>query len=215
MNDEALSLCWICEQRPAATAAATSEALAFKRVICDQCNHVLTQPYDEAWLALSRYLHTHWREITERGSFDLSKAFAGDAAKQSLMVHLYFVKTMGCKLKEEGVNVDLKSFSSALLRCVPHPDVTLLIADSSVRPGRMLSYQSDVSVLRSGDEVYSALWMHLAHPVGVKICFIKGGAPVLPPKGSPWHPTRQKKIVKISPYKGDTEPEVSRRDLRI
>jgi hypothetical protein len=51
--------------------------------------------------------------------------------------------------------------------------------------------------------------------VAVKICYLKGGAPVREPAGFPWHPTRQRKIVKLSPYKGDIEPQVARRDLRI
>jgi hypothetical protein len=35
-----------------------------------------------------------------------------------------------------------------------------------------------ISVLRDGDEVYSAVWMNLVHPVGIKICYLKAGAPV-------------------------------------
>ncbi len=45
----------------------------------------------------------------------------------------------------------------------PHPQVTLLVASSLVPAGRMLSYESDVSVLRNGDEVHSAVWMNLVH----------------------------------------------------
>jgi len=63
--------------------------------------------------------------------------------------------------------------------------------------------------------VYSAVWTHLVHPVAVKVCYLKHGAPVLAPPGAPWHPLRQRKIVKLSPYKGDAEPQVARRDLRI
>jgi hypothetical protein len=55
----------------------------------------------------------------------------------------------------------------------------------------------------------------LVHPVGIKICYLKAGAPVREPPGFPWHPTRQRKLVKLSPYKGDTEPLVARRDLTI
>jgi hypothetical protein len=77
-----------------------------------------------------------------------------------------------------------------------HPEVTLLVTSSLVPAGQLLSYESDVSVLRNGDEVYSAVWMNLVHPVGIKICYLKAGAPVREPPGFPWHPTRQRKLVK-------------------
>jgi hypothetical protein len=160
-------------------------------------------------------LHAHWREITARGSFDLSKVFGAETAQQAVRVQLYFVKLLGCKLLEDAIRVDLGSFSKALLAGTAHPEVTLLVTSALVPAGRMLSYESEVSVLRDGDEVHSAVWMNLVHPVGIKICYLKTGAPVREPPGFPWHPTRQKKIVKLSPYKGDTEPLVARRDLRI
>lgn len=70
-------------------------------------------------------------------------------------------------------------------------------------------------MLRHGEEVYSALWMYLVYPVAIKLCYLKEGAPVRAPDGFPWHPARQRKLIKISPYKGDTQPLVPRRDLRI
>jgi hypothetical protein len=195
--------------------SAKAHALKFPRSVCGHCNSAGTQLYDEAWRRLSSYLHANWREITDRGSFDLSKVFGAEAASQAIRVQLYFVKLLGCKLLADGILVDLGSFAKALMAGTSHPEVTLLVASSLVPSGQLLSYESDVSVLRNGDEVLSAVWMNLVHPVGIKICYLKAGAPVREPPGFPWHPTRQKKIVKLSPYKGDTEPLVARRDLRI
>jgi hypothetical protein len=194
---------------------ANADVLKFAHSLCGYCNNAGTQVYDDAWRKLSDYLHGNWREIAARGSFDLSKAFGAETAKQAVRVQLYFVKVLGCKLLEDGVRVDLGSFSQALLAGTAHPEVTLLVTSSLVPAGELLSYESDVSVLRNGEEVYSAVWMNLVHPVGIKICYLKAGTPVREPPGFPWHPTRQKKIVKLSPYKGDTEPLVARRDLRI
>jgi hypothetical protein len=160
-------------------------------------------------------LHARWQDITARGSFDLSAAFPGEVESAAVRVHLYFVKLLGCKLLADGIAVDLQSFASALLERRPHPEVTLLVANGGVPAGQVISYNSDVSVLRQGDEVYSAMWMYLGHPVAVKVCYLKAGTPVRAPEGFPWHPTRQRKIVKLSPYKGDTQPIVARRDLRI
>ena len=207
-------LCWICGERPAVGAEHEVNASDI-RSVCSHCTNAVTRVYDEAWRKLSSYLHANWREITARGSFDLSKVFGAETARQAVRVQLYFVKALGSKLMEDGIHVDLEAFSKALMTGTAHPEVTLLVTSSLVPAGKMLSYESDVSVLRSGDEIYSAVWMNLVHPVGVKICYLKAGAPVREPPGFPWHPTRQKKIVKLSPYKGDAEPLVARRDLRI
>jgi len=174
-----------------------------------------TRVYEEAWGRLSSYLHAHWRDITARGSFDLTKVFGADTAAQSVRVQLHFVKLLGRKLLADRIRVDLESFAKSLTVGTAHPEVTLLVTSSLVPAGHMLSHESEVSVLRNGDEVWSAVWMHLVHPIGIKICYLKAGAPVREPPGFPWHPTRQKKIVKLSPYKGDTAPLVARRDLQI
>jgi hypothetical protein len=195
--------------------AASARALAFPPSICARCNGAGTQPYDEAWRKLSKYLHSNWQQIVRRGAFDLSKAFPGDVMSQALNVHLFFVKLLGCKLLADKINVDLASFSSALLNRSPHSEITLLIANSNIAAGQFLFYESDVSVLRRDEEVYSAMWMNLVHPVAVKICYVKNGAPVCEPDGFPWHPSRQRKIVKLSPYKGDTRATVARRDLKM
>lgn len=206
--------CWICRERPLDGAQHEVNAGGI-RSVCSHCDNAVTQGYDEAWRRLSSYLHAHWREITARGSFDLSKVFGAETAKQAVRVQLNFVKVLGCKLLEDDIRVDLGSFSKALMAGTAHPEVTLLVTSSLVPVGQMLSHESEVSVLRNGDEVHSAVWMNLVHPVGIKICYLKAGAPVREPPGFPWHPTRQKKVVKLSPYKGDTEPLVARRDLRI
>jgi hypothetical protein len=185
------------------------------RSTCSDCLTAVTRANGEAWQKLWRYLQGNWRDITARGSFDLSKIFGAESAQQVVRVQLYFVQVLGCKLLADGIRVDLGSFSTALRTGTAHPEVTLLVTSSLVPAGGLLSYESAVSVLRQGDEVLSAVWMNLVHPIGIKICYVKTGAAVRQPPGFPWHPTRQKKIVKLSPFKGDTEPLVARRDLRI
>jgi hypothetical protein len=205
-------VCWICNLRT--VDADRAGPLPFVQ-ICSGCE-ATTQGYDESWRLLSRYLRDNWRDITTRGSFDLSKAFAVATVGAAVNVQLFFVKVLGSKLAADRIAVDLAPFASALLTAKPHPDVSLLVADAGVPQGKLYSYDSDVSVLRADEEVQSALWMYLLRPVAIKICYLKAGAPVRVPTDShPWHPTRQRKIVKLSPYKGDTQPLVARRDLRI
>jgi len=111
-----------------AIASTTSKALAFPTSICGYCNNTGTQPYDDAWRRLSKYLHANWRDIVGRGSFDLTRVFGTDSAAQALNVHLYFVKLLGCKLNAEKIRVDLSSLSAALVARVPHPEITVLVA---------------------------------------------------------------------------------------
>jgi hypothetical protein len=76
----------------------------------------------------------------------VSKVFGAETAKQEIRVQLYFVKAFGCKLLEDGIRVDLGSFSEALMARTAHPEVTLLVTSSLVPAGQLLSYESDVSV---------------------------------------------------------------------
>jgi hypothetical protein len=168
-------LCWICGERPAVGAEHEVNASDI-RSVCSHCTNAVTRVYDEAWRKLSSYLHANWREITARGSFDLSKVFGAEAtARQAVRVQLYFVKALGSKLLEDGIHVDLEAFSKALMTGTAHPEVTLLVTSSLVPAGKMLSYESDVSVLRSGDEIYSAVWMNLVHPVGSQNLLFESG----------------------------------------
>ena len=204
--------CWLCGAAATGTVG-TLTAAAPGPGICPSCER-RSQPYDAAWQQLSRHLRSQWRDIVARGSFDLSKAFPRDAPGGALDVHLAFVQRLAARLQREGIAVEPTTFAAALLERRAHPEVVLLIANAGAE-GRLLLHDSEVSLLRSGEEVQSALWVHLEHPVAVKVCWLKAGAPVREPEGFPWHPTRQRKIVKLSPYKGDTQPLVARRDLRI
>lgn len=197
--------CWICGR---------NFAHAEDGAACSDCQTIL-QPCEQAWRRLAGYLRVNWRTITTRGSFDLSAVFPGAVEAQAVNVHLHFVRQLGERLRAESVAVDLATFSRALLGRRPHPEVTVSVADSNTPAGKLLSHDPAVSLLRQGEEVYSAVWTHLAHPIAMKVCYLKSGAPVREPEGFPWHPHRQRKIVKLSPYKSDAQPRVARRDLRI
>ena len=210
-----MHLCWICGRRDADGAETLPGMPASTGLVCRECHETRVRSYAAAWQRLSTHLQANWRDISKRGQFDLSRVFADGTAVRALEVHLHFVELLGCQLRRQQLRVDLEPFAAALRNTTPHPEVTLLIADATVRSGRLVSHASEVSVLRRDDEVYSALWTHLQHPLAVKICYLKRGAPVREPEGFPWHPSRQRKIVKLSPYKGDTQPLIARRDLQI
>ena len=210
MSEEASETCWICREH-----AATIRVAAVRPSLCTRCEDTVTRPFEQSWNVLARYLHANWKEITKRGNFDLVKVFGAGASAGATQTHLHFVKLLGCKLFADNINVDLSSFSTALTEGRPHADITLLVAHGATEGGKLLYYDTEVSVLKRDDEVYSAVWTSLSPPVAVKTCYLVSSAPVMEPDGFPWHPTRQRKIVKLSPYKGDTRPVHARRDLRM
>jgi hypothetical protein len=133
-----------------------------------------------------------------------------------LHVHLYFVAALGARLAADAVELDLEPFMSALIERRPHADVSLLVADARVDRGSLRLYDSDLHLLRNqGGAVHSALWYHLAHPVTIKVNYLKPGAPLCPPPGHPWHPVRQRKLVMLSPYRGEATRRDTLQSLRI
>ena len=209
MAADTAEVCWICRAH-----AATVPVAALPPSLCARCADTVA-PYEQSWNLLARYLRADWKEIVRRGSFDLARAFGAQASAGATHTHLHFVKLLGSKLFADRINVDLSSFSAALTQGRPHDEVTLLVAHCATDSRKLLLYDAEVSVLKRDDQVYSAVWTSLSFPVAVKICYLMSTAPVMEPEGFPWHPTRQRKVVKLSPYAGDTRPLHARRDLRL
>ena len=193
--------------------SARADKLKFARSICTECNSTLTQPYDLAWESLSSYLRSNWPTIARRGQFDLSKPFPGSTRTAALHVHLYFVKLFGCKLHADLVPVDLAPFSRALLTGTAHPEISLTVAEHPVGD-RILAYDSEVHTMRDrGGDLHGALWAYVVREAAIKIGYIRAGA-ALHVVGHPWHPSRPGKIVKLSAYRGATEPDAGTGGLR-
>ena len=190
--------------------SAKSKALTFAQPICDYCNNVLTQPYDKAWEVLSEDLQCQWSNISRRQYFDLSKPFPGCTRMAAKQVHLYFVKLFGCKLIEDNVPIDLAPFSKALVSGMPHPEVSILVCNCNAK-GKILMWDSEVHAMKNqNNEIHGAVWMYLVYPVAIKVGYIKNDASLYLP-GSPWHPNKPGKLVKLSPFYGGTEPSGGRK----
>jgi hypothetical protein len=95
-----------------------------------------------------------------------------------------------------------------------HPEVSIFVADGNIAPGQILAYDSEVHTLTNeAGRIDSALWVYLVDPIAIKVNYLRTGTPLSPPPGSAWHPTRQRKIVRLSPYQGDSEPIVGQAKL--
>jgi hypothetical protein len=58
-------------------------------------------------------------------------------------------------------------------------------------------------------------WTELRHPVAVKVSYLKPGASLRPAPGEPWHPGRQRKLVRLSPYVGEATALAGIQGLRL
>jgi len=165
---------------------------------------------------LAAYLQAHWETVCQLGRFDLSKAFPADARAGALFVHLHFLKLLACKLRANDVPLALDSFAAALQAGRAHPDVTLLVADARASPRTLLLHDAEIRLLCNQDgAVQSARSIELRHPIAIKVSYMKPDAPLRPAPGEPWHPGRQRKLVRLSPYLGEATAVAGIQGLRI
>lgn len=188
--------------------SAKSKALQFPKSLCGYCNHTRTQRYDRAWECLSDYVRANWREIRERGSLDLAVPFgnAVERERATLDVHLYFLKLFGCKVVQDQEPIDLPTLAACLMNRQAHPEISLYVANGS-RDRQILTFESDVYKMwhQAPRRLDGALWGYLVRPIAVKVCLIRTGAPLYSP-GHPWHPSRPRRFVRLSPYREAIEP---------
>ena len=175
--------------------------------MCARCNNERTQPHDCAWETLSEHIRTSWRAIRLRGSVDLRAAFGepGGVAN-ALNVHLYFLKLLGCKARQDGEPLPVDEFAACIMANRPHPDVSLYLAPAAI-PRRVLAFDGDVYKQwnRDANRLDGAMWGYVVRPIAVKVTFIRAGTPLYM-RGHPWHPSQPRRFVRLSPYHGGIEP---------
>ncbi len=203
--------CWLCRTR-----RVDPGALGALSTLCAPCERDLTRPYALAWQALAAYLQTQWEAIAKLGRFDLTKPFPTDARKGAVHVHLHFLKLLACKLRANAVPLALDAFAVALQSGRAHADVSLRVADARAEPRTLLLHDAELRLLCNQDgAVQSARWTELHHPIAIKVSYLQPGAPLRPAPGEPWHPDRQRKLVRLSPYVGETTAVAGIQGLRI
>jgi hypothetical protein len=203
--------CWLCRARPVDAGASGAAA-----TLCAHCEQELTRPYALAWAALAEYLQAHWETIVKLGRFDLTKPFPADARAGAVFVHLHFLKCLACKLHANGVPLALDAFATALQTRRAHADVSLRVADARALPRTLLLHDAEVRLLCNQDgAVQSARWSELLYPIAIKVSYLRPGAALQPAPGEPWHPERQRKLVRLSPYVGEATAIAGIKGLRI
>tara|TARA_R110002167_G_scaffold11428_3_gene50334 strand:+ start:367 stop:1041 length:675 start_codon:yes stop_codon:yes gene_type:complete len=171
-------------------------------LICAKCNNSLTQPYDEAWSALHKYLQNNWQTILSKGAVNLSKPFPGSVRKSMTEVHLYFVKLFGCRIAQEGIAIDLPSFSQAVISGKAHPNVYLKVGSTvgvEFQKFVGISPFSASNIVKNGQPAY-ANWFYTVGDVSVQVMYTQFGSSYKNMKNS-WHPKTINKNLKLSKYK--------------
>lgn len=113
-----------------------SSIFKFDNIICTKCNNERTQPFDLAWDKLSSYLHYNWDEIKRVGNIDLRSVFPDNYESNMVMVQLFFIKILGCKIVESNPSYNLTDFSNCLLKGKENSSVYLRIRDTQKNRGK-------------------------------------------------------------------------------
>lgn len=171
-----------------------SNRLKWTVKICTRCNNERTQPYDEKWRILSRFLNE--RGIKRNDIIRLEKAFPGAVRSSMLLVHLYFVKLFGCAVVEASVPIDIGPFSKALLSSEPHPDLHLSFSASTKYKGRSFVGATDIETVNHGNRCACAEWFYILRNVTVRVVYSHPSHEVVS-LSSTWHPNNVNKRLKV------------------
>lgn len=171
--------------------------LVCRAKICAKCNNDRTQPYDRAWESFSGYVRSNWETISKSEKIDLSVIFPGSSRRQSLNIHLYFVKLFGCRIVENNIPIDIKKFSESLLNARPHDEVFLVVAETPPLARSKVAGLTEVYARNIGPVTDKAVWIYTVGPMSIKIGYLAKTTRELAWPYS-WHPNKPGKVLKIT-----------------
>ena len=83
-----------------------SRGLKFAKVLCGDCNSARSQEFDRAYEAFSNYVMSEQEHILSNNGFRWSRVFGSQWRSGRNLVTAYWVKHIGCRLAEGGVEVN-------------------------------------------------------------------------------------------------------------
>ena len=173
-----------------------SNRFTSKALLCAKCNNERTQPYDRAWETLSRYLRHNWTSISKAKKVDLSKVFPGAVGRQSVNVHLYFVKLFGCRIVEANVPMSIGKFSECLLSGRAHDEVFLVLAATPFLPNHKVAQVTEIQARNIESVTDKAVWIYTVGELSIQVGYLaKTANDILWPQA--WHPNWSSKILKF------------------
>jgi hypothetical protein len=118
------------------------------RVLCNECNSGLTQPFDRAWDSLWTYLSTNWASLETGSCIRRYRLFPVEPRSKMIDLHLYAVKLFGCVAAEFEIPMDIGGMANAIKKRRPYPRIYLGIGKRDWLPELKMAGPSDVSVIR-------------------------------------------------------------------
>jgi hypothetical protein len=82
-----------------------SGELKFPKVLCQECNNAQSQPFDKAYSLFSQYWCDNRTRLLKARELDLRKVYPGNWQNQAILLTKYFLKHIGCRLAEVGMEV--------------------------------------------------------------------------------------------------------------
>ncbi len=161
--------------------------------ICSTCNNDRTSAHDREWQKLSAFIHQI--PIIQKGDFiPLGKVFPSDVNGSMLNVHLFFVKQFGCAVKEHNIPIDLRPFSEAILKNIPHPYVYLEFCENPYSAPNHSAGRSDLITEIVNGKIM-ANWFYFIGSFLVNVRYAETEQRL---RGwNAWHPETVNEILKI------------------
>lgn len=173
-----------------------SDKLKFKSLLCSRCNNERTQPHDQAWERLSRYLREREPPLRPGSVVNLAKVFPGKVRQSMLDVHLYFVKLFGCLIVEHSVPLDLAPFSAAIIQGQAHPNVHLSLWALKDTGAHKFAGQTSIQTAQLQGQIAFATWLYYVGTIAVNVMY---ALPSERRRGllTGWHPTEITKLLRM------------------
>lgn len=150
-----------------------SDSFKYPKLICEDCNNSKTQPFDLSWETLSKYLSNNWGDISSKNSFNLNLVFQTNPQNEMINVQLFFIKLLGCAIKEsDNTSFDTKSLSDALKNGVEHQNVYISFRASEIENNKRYSANSDLEMFAGKDKEIKYLhWYYIVGQFAVDVIY--------------------------------------------
>lgn len=150
-----------------------SDSFKYQKVICEYCNNSRTQPFDEGWETLSDHLSKNWGEISAQNRFKVNAIFPCNPQSNMIKVQLFFIKLLGCAIKESSNNnFDTKTLSEALINSVEHENVYISFRSSDKSSKGNYAANSDVQMsIGCNEEINYLHWFYIVGSFAVDVIY--------------------------------------------
>jgi len=132
----------------------------------------------------------------------LKRIFGANRGRETLNVHLYFVKLFGCHVAGNNIPIDVRGFSDAIMQGKPHPRVYLNFGCGRTFDGKPLVGMTDMWLARPplGGSSRFATWFYDIGVVGINVMYAEPGERRQGMVGA-WHPRQGATRLTMADYR--------------